>query len=169
MAITDLIPWKRDKGDISIRRDEEDTIIDFRRQMNRLFDEFFERPFSLSPFFSGSTMMKEFTPHLDVSETDKEIIISAELPGLEPEDIHIGMDGNALTISGEKQAEKEDKGKHYYRVERSYGHFSRSIAIPEGVDPDNIDATFRRGVLKISLPKTAEYQKQSRRIPIKTG
>jgi len=169
MAITDLIPWKRDKNDLSVHRQDEDAILDFRNQMNRLFDTFFERPFNLSPMFGETGFTSGFAPQLDVSETDKEIHIAAELPGLEPEDIHITVDRNTLTISGEKQAEKEDKGKHYYRVERSYGNFQRSIALPEGIDENKIDATFKRGVLKISLPKTAEYQKQSKRIQVKTG
>lgn len=169
MAITDLIPWKRDKRDLSVQSEEEDAILDFRNQMNRLFDAFFERPFHLSPYTGEAGFTKGFAPQLDVGETDKEINITAELPGMEPENIHISLDHHMLTISGEKRAEKEDKGKHYYRVERSYGNFQRSIALPEGVDEDKIDATFKRGVLKISLPKTAEYQKHSKRIQIKTG
>ena len=169
MAITDLIPWKRDKSDLTIQREGDDALLDFRNQMNRLFDSFFERPFSLSPYFGESTFSRDFAPQLDVSETEKEISISAELPGMEPEDIHITLDRHMLTISGEKRAEKEDKGKHYYRVERSYGNFQRSIALPEGVDENKIDATFKRGVLKINLPKTAEFQKQSKRIQVKTG
>lgn len=88
---------------------------------------------------------------------------------MEPENIHISLDHHMLTIRGEKRAKKEDKGKHYYRVERSYGNSQQSIALPEGVDEDKIDATFKRGVLKISLPKTAKCQKQSKRIQIKTG
>ncbi|MGD2157536.1 MAG: Hsp20/alpha crystallin family protein [Anaerolineales bacterium] len=169
MAITDLIPWKKDETSVPVRRRQgEEAFLDLRKQMNRLFDEFFERPFGLSPFFGDSTLWGDFAPQMDVSETDKEITISAELPGAEPEDIHITLDRNILTISGEKRAEKEEGGKRFYRVERSYGSFRRSIPLPEGVDEDQIDANFKRGVLKVKLPKTAEAQKKSKRITIKT-
>jgi HSP20 family protein len=169
MAITDLIPWKKDETSVPVRRGQgEETFLDLRKQMNRLFDEFFERPFGLSPFFGDSTLWGDFAPHMDVSETDKEIIISAELPGAEPEDIHITLDRNILTISGEKRAEKEEGGKRFYRVERSYGSFRRSILLPEGVDEDQIDASYKRGVLKVNLPKTARAQKKRKRITIKT-
>ena len=98
MAITDLIPWKRDKSDLSVQRQEEDAILDFRNQMNRLFDDFFERPFNLSPFFGETGFTRGFAPQLDVSETDKEIHIAAELPGLEPEDIHISLELSLIHI-----------------------------------------------------------------------
>lgn len=137
--------------------------------MNRMFDEFFERPFGLSPFFGETTSMGGFAPRLDISETDKEITISAELPGLEPEDINISLARGALTIIGEKRAEKEEKGKRFYRVERSYGSFHRSIALPDEVEDNKIDATFKRGVLKVILPKTQTAQDKNKRISIKTG
>ena len=170
MAITDLVPWKRNENGVPVRRrQEEDAFLDLRSQMNRLFDDFFERPFGLSPFSGESDLMSDFAPRLDISETDQDYTVSAELPGLEPEDINISLDRNALTISGEKQAEKEDKGKHYYRVERSYGSFQRSIPLPDEVDEDKIDATFKRGVLKVHIPKTQAAQRRSKHIAIKTG
>lgn len=113
--------------------------------------------------------MGDFAPRLDISDTDKEISIAAELPGLEPEDIHISMDHNTLTISGEKRAGKEEKDKRFYRVERSYGSFQRSIPLPDEIDEDKIDATFKRGVLRVKLPKTQAAQKRSKRIAIKSG
>ncbi len=170
MPITDLIPWRKGKTTLPIRRQRElDSLFDFRNEINRLFDEFFERPFGLSSLFDESAWWGDFAPQMDVSETDKEILVSAELPGMEPEDIHITVDHGTLTISGEKRAEKEEEGKRYYRVERSYGAFQRSIPLPEGVDENKIDATFKRGVLKIRLPKTPEAQGKRKRIPIKTG
>jgi HSP20 family protein len=169
MPNTNLIPRKKDETNLSVRRDQGDVgLLDLRDRTNRLFDEFFDRPFGLSPFFNEPAFMGGFAPNMDVSETEKEVTISAELPGLEPEDINISLDHNILTVSGEKHAEKEEKDKRYYRVERSYGSFSRSIPLPEGVEEDNIDATFKRGVLKIKLPKTAEAQKKSKKITIKT-
>jgi HSP20 family protein len=170
MAITDLVPWKKNETSVPVRRRrDEDAFLDLRSQMNRLFDDFFERPFGLSPFLGESDLMSDFAPRLDISETDKEINIAAELPGLEPEDIHISLDHNTLTISGEKRAEKEEKGKRFYRVERSYGSFHRSIPLLNEVNEDEIDAAFKRGVLKVKLPKTQVAQQQSKRIAIKSG
>jgi HSP20 family protein len=170
MAITDLVPWKKNETRVPVRhRQEQDTFLDLRGQMNRLFDEFFEGPFGLSPFSGESSLMSDFAPHLDISETDKDMIISAELPGLEPEDINISLERNALTISGEKRVEKEDKGERYYQIERSYGSFQRSIPLPDEVDEDKIDATFKRGVLKVKLPKTKMAQQKSKHIAIKSG
>jgi HSP20 family protein len=151
------------------RSQEDDALLDFRSQMNRLFDEFFERPFGLSPFTGESGITGDFAPRLDISETEKEVTLSAELPGMEPEDINIAIVRGTLTISGEKQIETEEKGKRFYRVERSYGSFHRTIPLPNEVDEDKIDAKFKRGVLKVKLPKTKAAQEQSRRIPIKTG
>jgi HSP20 family protein len=165
MPIKDLIPWNKSESQVPVRRGEDEkTLLDLRGRMNRMFDEFFERPFGLGP-----NIMGDFAPSLDVSETDKEITISAELPGLEPDDIHISLERNTLTISGEKQAEKEEQDKRYYWHERSYGSFYRSIPLPEEVDDDKIDATFKHGVLQVKLPKTAEAQKKSKRITIKSG
>ena len=170
MAITDLVPWKKNGTSVPVsRRQEEDAFLDFKRQMNSLFDDFFERPFGLSPFLGETNLMSDFAPRLDISETEKEISISAELPGLEPEDIHISLDHNTLTFSGEKRAEKEEKGKRFHRVERSYGSFHRSIPLPDEVNEDKIDATFKRGVLKVKLPKTQAAQQKSKRITIKSG
>jgi HSP20 family protein len=169
MPIRSLIPRKKNETSLPIRRDQGGVgLFDLRDRMNRLFDEFFDRPFGLSPFFDEQAFMGGFAPNMDVSETDKEVTISAELPGMEPEDIQIALDHNILTISGEKHAEKEEKDKRYYRLERSYGSFSRSIPLPEGVEEDSIDASFNRGVLKIKLPKTVEAQKRSKKITIKT-
>jgi len=170
MSITDLIPWKKNETSVPIRHErEDDALLDLRTQMNNLFDEFFERPFGLSPFFSDSTFMGDFAPRLDISETDKEITISAELPGVEPDDLNISLDRNILSISGEKHTEKEESGKRFYRVERSYGSFHRSIPLPKEVDENKIDATFKRGVLTVRLPKIRFAQEKSKRITIKTG
>jgi len=169
MAITDLIPIKNHQTKLPIRRKQgEDRLLDFRSQMNRLVDAFFERPFSIDPFFGEFSLSGDFVPRIDVSDTDKEITVRAELPGMEPENIDITLSGNALIIRGEKQAEKEEKGKRYYQIERSYGSFYRSIPLPDEVDENRINATFKNGVVKISLPKTAEAQKKSKRISVKT-
>ena len=170
MAITDLIPWRREESRLPVRRRREDgPFFDIHSQMNRMFDEFFERPFGVSPFFGETSMVREFSPNIDVNETAKEITIMAELPGMEPEDIDISLDRNGLRLKGEKRADIEEKGKHYYRVERSYGSFQRIIPLPCEVDEDKIDATYKRGVLKVVLPKAQPEQEISRRISIKSG
>lgn len=167
MAIKDLIPWRKETGIVPVHRSrDEEALLDIRTEMNRIFDEFFRRPLALGSFLDDLAFSAGFTPRLDIAETDKEISISAELPGLEPDDIHLTLDHNYLTISGEKQAEKEEKGKRFYRMERSYGSFYRSIPLPDEVDENKIDASYKRGVLKIRLPKTAQSQRKSRRIPI---
>lgn len=166
--MSDLLPWKKEK-DVSIRHGkEEDALLDIRNQMNRMFDEFFERPFGLRPF-GHSLFMRDFNPQMDVSETEQEVTVTAELPGMDPEDIHVTLDHNTLSISGEKRAEKEEKGQHFYQVERSYGSFRRSISLPAGVDEDKIDATFKNGVLKVKFPKTEKAKEESKRIKIKSG
>lgn len=170
MAITDLIPWKRGESSIKVRQEnQEDALLDLRTEMNRMFDEFFQRPFGLSSIFNERELGGGFAPQLDVTETEKSVIISAELPGLEPEDIDISLDRDVLTISGEKRAESEEKGARYYRVERSYGSFSRSISLPSEIEAEKIEATFKRGVLKVNLPKTKEAKEQEKHITIRKG
>jgi HSP20 family protein len=170
MAITDLIPWKRNETNVPVRReDEQGALLDLRSQMNRMFDQFFEKPFGLGTFFGEQELAGVFSPQLDVTETDKAITISAELPGLEPEDIDISLDRDVLTIRGEKRAEKEEKGARYYRVERSYGSFCRSIPLPGEVEEDKIDASFKRGVLTVKLPKSQKAKEGSKRITVKTN
>lgn len=165
MAITDLIPWRRAEKPVPVKREDvEDPFYQLQRSMNRLFDEFFNS-FSLSPFEAFNESFGAFSPRVDVSESDKEIKVSAELPGLDENDIEVSLAHNVLTISGEKKEEKEDKGKNYYRMERSYGSFRRSIPLPAEVEPDQVDAQFKKGVLTITLPKTAEAQ--SKKIAVK--
>ncbi len=170
MAITDLIPWKKNESYLPVRRGwEGDPFLDLRSQVNRMFDEFFERPFGMSPFFSDANVLGEFTPRIDVNETEKEITVIAELPGMEPEDIEISLDRNALTIRGEKRSEDKEKGKRFMRVERSYGSFQRVINLPIEVDEDKVEASYKRGLLTITLPKSKSAREISKRIAIKAG
>jgi len=99
---------------------------------------------------------KLFTPELDVAETDTTVEVSAELPGMKPEEINVEVQNGQLWISGEKKEEKEEKGKTYHRVERRYGSFRRMLPIPASVDPEKVEASFHEGVLKITLAKTEE-------------
>lgn len=106
-------------------------------------------------------------PAFDVSETDEHIIVKADLPGVDVKDIDISIVGNVLTVKGEKKQEKEEKNESYHRIERSYGSFSRSISLPAEVNPEGVEAVYKDGVLKLTIPK-AEKSKP-KKIEIKTA
>ena len=170
MSISDLIPWKKKEP---TQRQKERAIqtsdqpfLTFQQEMNRLFDDFFGRS-ALEPFGAFRQEWDAFSPRVDVAETDSEIVVSAELPGLDDEDIEVSLARGLLTISGEKKQEKEKKDRDYYRVERSYGSFQRSVALPSEVDANKVDAVFRKGVLTVTLPKKGG-EKARKRISVKT-
>lgn len=169
MAITDLAPWRWGDGKVTVRSEaERDPFYALQKRMDRLFDDFFNS-FGLAPFGAFGESLGAFSPRIDMSESEKELKVSAELPGLDENDIEVSLAQNALTISGEKKEEKEDKGWNYYRMERSYGSFQRTIPLPYEVEGDKVEAAFKKGVLTITLPKTAEAQKQTKKISIKAG
>ena len=132
------------------------------REVDRLFDDF-TRGF---PAFS-SAGAAELLPSVNVTETDKQIEITAELPGLEEKDVQVNVADNVLTIRGEKKAEKEEKDKTFRLVERSYGSFVRSLELPEGVNADAIKASIDKGLLKVTVPKPALAQ--VKKIDVKTA
>jgi HSP20 family protein len=132
------------------------------REIDQLFDDF-TRGF---PAFSTGSNAK-LLPSVDVTETDKQIEITAELPGLEEKDVQINVADNLLTIRGEKKAEKEEKDKDYRLVERSYGSFERTLELPDGVNPDTIKASIAKGVLTVTVPKPAPAQ--SKKIEVKAA
>ncbi len=125
----------------------------------RFFDRFFD-DFGL-PELSDD---KQWLPTIDVSETDDHVIVRAEVPGMDKKDINITMSDGLLTIQGEKKQEKEEEKENYRFVERRYGSFSRSLRIPNGVDADKIDASYKDGVLKVAIPKSEP--EKSRKIEI---
>jgi HSP20 family protein len=149
MNLKSLIPIGRDR---SVARREPGPFASLQREIDRLFEDFTRGWPSLSTGDAG------LMPSIDVTETDKEIEITAELPGLEEKDVQVNLADNVLTIRGEKKAEKEQKDKDYRIVERSYGSFSRSLLLPDGVDPDAIKASIAKGVLKVTVPKPAPAQ-----------
>jgi HSP20 family protein len=131
----------------------------FRRMREMLsFDPFAE----LEPTLP---MMRQFAPDMEVRETKDAFVISADLPGLREEDVQIDVSGNRLTISGKREEERRDEGERYYAYERSYGSFTRSFMLPEGIDPDKIDARLDSGVLEVHIPKSA--MEQSKRIHVR--
>jgi len=149
MNLKSLIPVGRQRG----LAGADNPFLSLQSQIDRLFEDF-TRGF---PTFSGG-MTNVTLPTMDVAETDKEIEITAELPGLEEKDVQINVADNVLTIRGEKKAEKEQKDKNYRLVERSYGAFERSLELPDGIDADAIKANIDKGVLKVVVPKPAPAQ-----------
>jgi HSP20 family protein len=147
-----------------------------RQEVDRLFDDFgrgFWRPFGRSPFAAEPLFRRELTlptmPAVDVVESEKAYELTAELPGMDEKNIEVKVVNGSLTINGEKQEEKEEKKKDYYLQERNYGSFERSFGIPEGVDADKIEASFKKGVLTVTLPKKAEAQKPAKKIEVKAA
>jgi HSP20 family protein len=131
-------------------------------EMNRLFNSFFDTPTA-----ANGTTFRRWIPAMDLVETEDAFVLKADLPGLSEADVNIELDDNVLTISGERKAEHEDRKAGYYRVERSYGSFRRSLTLPEGVDPEAVKATFDKGVLEVVVPKPA--QQQPRKVQITVG
>jgi len=132
-----------------------------KREMDRVWDSFLEgRP------MRRAEEGREWLPSIDVSETKNDLVIKAELPGLDPKDIDISMSNGYLTIRGEKKNEKEEKDENYHLIERSYGSFTRSVRLPREVQSDKITASFKNGVLRVTLPKSEESKKKEIKIKV---
>ena len=143
-----LVPWWRSEGGVA----ERDPFAALQKEMNELLENF------LGP--RADRALGGFSPKVDVAETETEVKVTAELPGMEEKDIDISVDGDMLTIKGEKKTEKEEKKEESYRLERSYGSFRRDILLPSKVQMDKVKATFAKGVLTVMLPKSAEAAKR---------
>ena len=147
-----------------------------RDEIDHIFDDFGRglwQPFS-RPFFTGEAPFRRGSiqatmPAVDVLESEKSYEITAELPGMDEKNIEVKVADGVMTIKGEKQEEKEEKKKDYYLQERSFGSFQRSFELPEGVDLDKIEASFKKGVLIVKLPKKAEAQKPAKKIEVKAA
>jgi HSP20 family protein len=165
MNMRDLIPWGRNQQTTPSRyHDEGDPFMTLHREMNRLFDDVF-RGFDMAPLGSlGGTGRMAGRPHVEVAETDKEVRISAELPGLEDKDVEVLMGDGVLTIRGEKKSEIEDKERAF--SERYYGRFERRIPLVWDVEEDKLDAAFKNGVLTVTMPKSADSKPNVKRIAI---
>ena len=143
-----LVRWRPFRDTVSVQD-----------EMNRLFDGFFGR--TPAAFDTG------WSPSVDISETKDEIVVKAEIPGLTKEEIEISLRDNVLTLKGEKKQEKEEKDTDYYRMERSYGAFSRSFNLPTVVRADKIRARYKDGVLNVVLPKAEEVK--PKQIPVEVS
>jgi HSP20 family protein len=128
-------------------------------EMNRLFNTVFDTP---SPSNGGT--LRRWMPAMDLVETDDHFVLRADLPGMSEDDIKLEFEDGTLTVAGERKAEHESKNEGYYRVERAFGSFSRSLTLPKGIDPEAVTARFDRGVLEVSIPKPEE--RKPRRIEI---
>ena len=167
MEIKNLVPSLWNSGNLPSRREEGHPFFSLQREMNRIFDDFFQG-WDTAPFAGSSARLEQFHPSIDVRESEKEISVKAELPGLEEKDVEVLLDNETLTIKGEKKEEREKKGKSYYHVECSYGSFHRVIPLPASIDQKKVQAQFKNGVLSITLPKTEEARTKGKKIPIQS-
>lgn len=132
-------------------------------EVNRLFGSFFDAPGTEA----GAGAARRWVPAMDVVETDDAFVLRADLPGLDADDVHLEVEDRVLTVSGERSSEHEERREGLYRTERSFGHFERSLTLPEGVEPDQLQASFEKGVLEVRIPKPEE--RRPRRVQIAVG
>jgi HSP20 family protein len=151
----DILPWKRKRN----RHANEP-----RHEIGNIYDRFFDPDLLPSSYLFGKG---KWGPKLDISEGRKDITVKAEIPGIEAQDFDISIDGRILNIRGEKKQEKTENGETYYQVERSYGYFKRSVELPAEVDPSQVDASYKKGILKIKLRKTKGSE--TKRIKVTPG
>jgi HSP20 family protein len=162
MTLRELNPFN--KKNLPIRRETENPFTLLRQDIETLFDDFL-REFDIEPLWTRRP--GSFSPRVDVTENDKEIKVSAELPGIDEKDIEVSLSKDSLTIKGEKKEEKEDKGKDYYRMERSYGSFSRTIPLPVEVDTDKAEAVYKKGILTVKIPKSPKALEEKKKITVR--
>ena len=149
----------------------------FRSEMDRLFDRFgsgfgfpsLRRMFDIEPSWRSASSFGFAAPAIDMSEDERAYRISAELPGIDGKEIDVSVSGDMLVLKGEKRQEKEETDKNYHFSERSYGSFQRAFELPASVDRNKVAADFSKGVLTITLPKTAEAQKPAKKIEVKSS
>ena len=173
MGVNDLIPWRHASGSELSSRGAQDPVAALQNDVNRAFDDFlrlFSLPFSGWPasLLSASAGLQGSGIQLDFAETDKEVRITAELPGMNESDIDIRVSDNMLVISGEKKADRNVEAHGYILRERSFGRVERSLPLPDGIDVNAAQAVFKSGVITLTIPKTAEAQGGAKRIPVRS-
>jgi HSP20 family protein len=168
MSVRDLIPWGRNNGNqlpSVFRDDDRDPFLSLHREVNRLFDDVFRGFDSRLPALGRfSSFGGGGWPNMEVSDDEKEIRVTAEVPGLEEKDIEVLLEDGVLTLKGEKRSETEDKDRQF--SERFYGRFERRIPLGVEVEDDKVSANFKNGVLTVALPKTERAQAKAKRIAI---
>jgi HSP20 family protein len=162
MNVRDLIPWSRNDREVSrgLRSESMSPVVSLHREMNRLFDDMF-RGVDDSRMWRGR---HGEWPKIDVEETDKNYRVTAELPGMEEGDVEVLLQDGILTIRGEKKLENESQNRTF--SERFYGRFERQLSFDRDVDQEGVSATFKNGVLTVTVPKTAQAVERMKRIPI---
>lgn len=169
LDLKSLIPWGQ-KSNVPVKNENiNDPFMSFRKEVDRLFDDFFNG-------FGGHAFPAVRTgglnggmPSLDVTDSDKELVVSAELPGLNEKDFEVSLVGDVLTIKGEKKHEHEEKENERHYVERHYGSFSRSVRLPFDASEQDVNANYEKGVLTIRIPKPAEIQSKVKQIEVKAA
>lgn len=146
-----------------------DPFADMRAEMDRVFDAFLGRNFLARPSLPYAASPALVAPDIDIRENDKEIVLEAELPGIDEKDVAVVVKNGVLSLKGEKKVERDEKKDAYHLSERSYGAFERTFQLPDGVDEDNIKASFEKGVLRIAMPKIPEKTPAEKKIAIQNG
>ncbi|MER9211502.1 Hsp20/alpha crystallin family protein [Mesorhizobium sp. M0663] len=166
MAIRDLIPCGRENNQAPslFRNGDRDPFLTLHREMDRLFDEAFRGFDTRLPSLGGFSAARVSWPSIDIADGEKEIRVTAEIPGMDAKDVELLLDDGVLTLRGEKREETEDKDRQF--SERFYGRFERRIPLGYEVDEDRVNAAFRNGVLSVTLPKTERAQAKAKRIAI---
>ncbi len=159
MSLRSLMPFGRTEGFAT------DPFQTLRRQIDRLFDEPVMRLAPPAAGWSDGAMI----PRVDMSETDKSIEVTAELPGVAREDIQLTLGEGSLTVAGEKKQEKESKDNGFHMMERSYGAFQRTLSLPCDIEADKVSADFKNGILHVSLPKAASARSALKKIEVKAA
>lgn len=186
-AKTPETPIASDAGSVPVGKEEKaeapsmfeqawQPVMSLRREMDRLFDDFFSRSMApwgrggdFDPFRSLETIWRPSSPAVDLVEREKEYVVTAELPGLDEKALDVKVAGNTLTIRGQKEEERKEERESYRMSERRYGSFQRAVRMPEDVDIDKIDARFTKGVLTVTLPKSEEALNKQKKIEVKTS
>lgn len=166
-----LIPWKKKADQAIARRGDEHPFARLHREMNELFEGVFDEvghPFGLA-HWPMERKLASLAPSFEVSETDDAVQVIAELPGMDEKDIEVSLDHRILTIKGEKKEEHEEKKKNTVFSERRYGSFQRMLTLPDGIDEAKVKASFKKGVLRLDVPKKPEARGSAKKIPIQAG
>jgi HSP20 family protein len=166
LNVKELIPWRSEKRGMQERHEGADAVGALQANINHAFESFWR---NLDLPLPGAWGMdsKNVLPNVDIGETEKAVEIKAELPGLEPKDVEVTLGDGAVTIRGQKKAEREAMEKDYVLRERSFGTVERTVPLPDGLNLDAAEAVFKNGVLTLTIAKTPEAQAAVRRIPVK--
>ncbi|NPU83128.1 MAG: Hsp20/alpha crystallin family protein [Syntrophaceae bacterium] len=168
MPIRRLLPSLRGEPAVPAGKENVHPFSVLQQEMNRIFEDFFQGT-ALSTFPASGEHVGSFYPSVDVKEGEKEIVVHAELPGMEEKDVDLLLEESSLVLKGEKKFEKEDKGEGYHTIERSYGSFRRVIPLPREIDLNKTQARFKNGVLTVTLPKKEQAKAKGKKIPIQSA